>query len=280
MKKLFKLILLILFLAYAGFGFAQSEQLNTKDPNYTNELNDLLHQLNDSIGKPVSVANIVGIVTPAQGGTGQDSSAWTSGDIPYMSSAGVWGHQPFTSFATLHGLQYFASSGTFTAPTGITKVFLTMIGGGGGGLDNAGAVANGPGGGASVISFPYTVVALSNYTVTVGSGGAHGASPADGGTTSFDSTISVTGGKKGGSTGAGGVGGYNSATSGGGTYRIAGGNGGTSGGGGGTPFGTGGSFIGSAAGSAATINSGAGGANGDTSFNGSDGAAGFVLVQY
>ena len=31
------------------------------------------------------------------------------------------------------GKQLFTSSGTFTAPTGVTTVYLTMVGGGGGG---------------------------------------------------------------------------------------------------------------------------------------------------
>lgn len=126
------------------------------------------------------------------------------------------------------GRQVFTSSGTFVAPTGITKVYLTMVGsGGGGGSGGSGSNRRGGGGGGSgayASGVPYTVVAGNSYTVTVnnaGTGGsgvsaAAGNTGATGGTVVFDA-FTINGG-------VGGSGGDGSAASGGagGTVNGAG----------------------------------------------------------
>jgi len=86
-------------------------------------------------------------------------------------------------------IELFPESGTFTVPTGVSKVRVRVWGGGGGNL--------GSGGG-----FAMKVVDLGGTTsvvVTVGAGGLQNGST-DGGTSSFGSYVSATGGKSGTST--------------------------------------------------------------------------------
>lgn len=102
------------------------------------------------------------------------------------------------------------SNGNWTCPSGITKVFLTMIGGGGGGGGNGGG---GGSSGAAIINKPYTVVPDSSYAVVIGAGGTAGAGGASGaggagGSTTFDSSVTASGGN-GGTGGASGAGGAN-----------------------------------------------------------------------
>ncbi len=238
------------------------------------------------------------------------------GDIIYASSSSAWARLgPGTSgqFLKTQGAaanpiwangsanQLFTSSGTFTAPSGITKVYLTMSGGGGsgGGAQENGVGHNGGGGSSAayLINFPYTVTPGNDYTVTIGAGGAGVASSGtDGGNTTFD-TITVLGGKKGvsGTDGAGGaaVGGFAgttyvpaanfSFTS---TAGTAGSGSSVSGSGASSPFGKGG--VGqnggnAAGGNASGYGAGGGGAadnNDNTSRAGGDGSGGFILVQY
>lgn len=88
-------------------------------------------------------------------------------------------------------IRVYGSSGSsysFTVPSGITKVRVRCFGAGGGG-GNSGAYAGGGGGGFSIGEFD--VVAGDSYTVTVGQGGTSGTT---GGTSSFGSLISATGG--------------------------------------------------------------------------------------
>ncbi len=208
----------------------------------------------------------------------------------------------FSSFG--HGIQLYTSSGTFIAPAGVTKVYLTMSAGGGGGGGAASNSNSHAGGGASgqyIISYPYTVTPGNTYTVTVGALGAGGLStPADGsvgGDTSFD-TLTLTGGNGGllgnvsdgagglalvpASTRIGGILGFSNpgqagSTSGGGgggfTLFGVGGNGGVTAGDGGTPTST-----------AAAVNTGAGGGGavgiGGGNVAGSNGGSGIVIIQY
>lgn len=210
------------------------------------------------------------------------------------------------SSVNIHGVQLFTSSGTFVAPAGITKVYLTMVGGGGSSGGSSGGNGSGGGGaGASVINFPYTVIPGNSYTVTVGAGGTAVSgftTPGnDGGATSFDGTVSCPGGGGSAILHTGGIGGGNSATpsfanqynasattstasANPGSYIIPGGNGskdnGGGGNGGGTPFGTGGLGINGIPGNNAVANTGAGG--GGINGNGTSGAggSGFAAVIY
>lgn len=127
--------------------------------------------------------------------------------------------------------QVFTSTGTFTVPTGITKVNVQICGGGGGsaGLANGGPSA---GGGAGGFSFGVVnVSATTSIEVDIGAAGALGAAGnnpgGNGGTTRFSTFMSTTGGN--GSTGGGtmttgGVGG----TATGGTVNSSGQQGGSS----------------------------------------------------
>ncbi len=95
--------------------------------------------------------------------------------------------------------QTFLASGTFTVPTGVTSVWVTMIGGGGSGTSGSGARGGG-GSGSYCFKRPLSVTAGASLTVTVGGGGsgvASGNSGNDGSSTVFD-TITVTGGIGGG----------------------------------------------------------------------------------
>jgi len=84
----------------------------------------------------------------------------------------------------------FQNSGAFnwTVPIGVTKVMVEVWGAGGGG-GNGGRGGSGGGYGKQV----FTVVSGDVYSVTIGLGGLKGTC-ADGGTTSFGSLISATGG--------------------------------------------------------------------------------------
>ncbi len=286
----------------------------------------------------LTTANAIGTTTPAAGKFTTLEATTTfklgtthQGDIPYDNGTSIVRLTPGTSgyYLKTQGTsanpiwaaitipttfsQLFTSSGTFTAPAGVTKVYITMIGGGagGGGCNSTGSnFAGGGGAGAYLFNLPFTVTPASNYTVTIGAGGAGGTNSgtdgSSGGTTSFDA-LSVLGGSGGvgstsgtaGNGGAGGVGtGYDAsasistASNAGGGYTKTGGNGAKggsgskSGAGGGSPFGTGANGVSAHnAGTNGTANTGVGasgssGTDGMGGVAGGIGGSGFVLVQY
>jgi hypothetical protein len=203
--------------------------------------------------------------------------------------------------SAVSNVQIFTTPGsnTFVAPTGITQVYLSMIGGGGGGgSSNGSAGAGGGGSGAYILNRPYTVIAGNSYTVTIGAAGVSAHNNADtdgtdGGSTSFD-TLTVAGGgggKKQSSGGAGGAaatGGFTPGTPTAGGYTFPGTAGATrstntGGGGAGSPFGIGGAGDTSGnSGHSAAANTGAGGGGAGTNggAGGGDGGSGVCVVAY
>jgi hypothetical protein len=79
-----------------------------------------------------------------------------------------------TSVSTVPGLksQIFSSSSSWTAPSGVSNVKVTAIGGGGGGVWCTNAAQPTIGGFGGVAVGTYSVTPLTLYTVTVGAGGA------------------------------------------------------------------------------------------------------------
>lgn len=130
---------------------------------------------------------------------------------------------------SVRGIQTFTSSGSFTVPDGVTTLYLSGCaggggGGGGGGNPTTGSSGGGGGGGGAgniAINQSVTVVPGQTYTVTIGArgnGGANsGSSSSDGkngtagGTTSFGSLLTLSGG----GAGLGGVSGGNPSPGGG-----------------------------------------------------------------
>jgi hypothetical protein len=185
--------------------------------------------------------------------------------------------------------EVFTSNGTFTAPDGITEVFVSACGAGGGGGGGSGPTpGGGGGGGAYVLRQRVKVTPSSGYTATIGAAGAAGASNGDGGlggTTTFagdNKTVSCNGGAGGlrGETGGGGSAGGTSS----GSLAGAGGLIPTSVGGAGVTQGAGGSTwcgVGGAHNASPTDGHGGGGGGGLAAGDvGNAGAAGYVLVEW
>jgi hypothetical protein len=219
---------------------------------------------------------------------GGNYGAW----VTYLNSAN------YTSYVTGSKLQSqtFTGSGTFTVPTGVTSVWVTMVGGGsGGGASTYGNGAGGGGAGAYMIKRAVNVTPGSGVAVTIGGGGA--GHPPDsqgngspGGATSFGS-ISCSG-----ALGGGGIGqqqnsqaGAGGAVGGARQYTFAAGSlgglvgrnvtGGVNwGGGAGGLYGNGGNAS-DAYGESAVGNSGGGGGAGGYG-GGGNGGSGMVIVEW
>jgi len=300
MKKLFFGLFLFLILAFPVFS---AEVITEYSQDSLAILNEELRKSDDGINNLKEDK----IEEPSSKEQGDilyyDGDSWevlhhgTSGQ--YLKTQGDGANPTWATFSTLYAnRQLFTSTGTFTAPTGVTKIFITMCGGGGGGGRDDGTSGGGGGGaGAWIIRTAFTVVAGNNYTVTVGTGGAGATAPstsgAAGGNTSFTDANSITvtcnggsgGGIGGGGNGGAALGAYNASEATAGTpVTTVGGNGGTApsggrGGGGGNPFGTGGTGgSGSGAGQNG-IGFGAGGSGGCGAAAG-NGANGFALIEW
>lgn len=108
------------------------------------------------------------------------------------------------SLSAQSGSQAFTTSGMFTVPSGVTSIFIEVVGAGGAGGGNGG----GGGGGGGYAAGVYAVTPLSTLNVTIGAAGGGAGS----GTTLVGALISATGGGNGTSVanpniGGGGTGG-------------------------------------------------------------------------
>jgi len=199
------------------------------------------------------------------------------------------------------GILVYTSTGNNNVPipSGVTKVYLSMVGGGGGGggSETSDKGAGGGSGGGVVLNYPYTVTGGTTYICSVGAGGEVSGGDVDGnvGTaTIFNSAVTALGGLGGSKganrTGGASVGGFNGLVDVAGGYNLASGAGGTGendsdakgGGGGGTLFGAGaaGGGGGGVAGASATANTGAGGGGAGESAGGGAGGSGICIVMY
>ena len=188
-----------------------------------------------------------------------------------QATAGTWatapstiqgaGGQALASNGEFRSIQVFTASGTYTRPAGLVRAKITVVGGGGGGGTSGGG-GGGGGGGAIRVVAEATIGA--SQSVIIGNSGAAGfgvgINGSAGGTTSFGTLLSATGGSGGaGSNGFGGGGGLgasgdmNIGGSGGGTGSSAGagiggssifGGGGNGNGGDGRNYGGGGGGVG------------------------------------
>ena len=169
--------------------------------------------------------------------------------------------------------EVFNSSGTFTIPTGITKIKVTAAGGGGNG-GNAGPDGNGKGGGGGAVAIQWLSGLTPGNTLSVTRGGAAGSSSVSSGTQPI-STITGGGGGSG-SPNDGPAGGGGSAS--GGAINIPG----TAGnqGGGEAFMGPAGIYNGVGAGGAGNGTGGGGAGGGGPSGAGGAGAGGIVTIEY
>ncbi|HVZ09319.1 MAG TPA: hypothetical protein VHC04_15490 [Rhodopila sp.] len=193
------------------------------------------------------------------------------------------------------GVQTFASSGAFTVPAGVTQLEVEVWGGGSGSYASVAGLPSGGGAGGGYARKRITgMVPGQSVVVTVGAGGSGGtvagAVPTAGGTSSFGSFVSATGGstnylataaqpQNGATPGGFGVGGDVNLTGSAGQAGIA-----NQGGlGGAAPFGgvqnsgtsaNPGIFPGGGAAGAGT------GVNSMTAYDGAAGAGGFVVVRW
>ena len=166
--------------------------------------------------------------------------------------------------------QIFTSSGTWTAPTGVTKAQVLIVSGGGSGGATSYNQGIGFGGmGGSQYTAQFTVTPGTGYTVTVGAGGAattgssNYANGNNGSASAFGST-SIAGGNGGFASGA--TGGYEGGTSGNNSYLQGGAR---------VTLGT--------AGNAAAANTGGGGSgaqNNSGAVNSGAGGSGIVIVRW
>ncbi len=165
-------------------------------------------------------------ISPA---TGTDFTFGDSGDtFTIPSGVTLTNNGTASGFAEPSGLssvQTFTSSGTWTKPSGISKVIVEVQGaGGGGGYISHGSNNGGAGGGGGYSKKLIDVSSISSATITVGSGGALGNSSSRTGVNGGDSVWSDSANTVTGGGGAGGGGG-------GSNTRYKGGNGGSASGG-------------------------------------------------
>lgn len=153
-------------------------------------LSQFANKVNTS-GKADLTTAVTGTLPIANGGTGL-TSAGASGNV-LQSNGSAWTSATIAIFAGDTG-QAFTTVGTnqtFTIPSGITKLKVTVVAGGGAGgnATNPAAVAGGGGGGGAAIK--YLTGLNPGYTLAVTVGAAGGASSVATGVTGTPQTIST-----------------------------------------------------------------------------------------
>ena len=187
-----------------------------------------------------------------------------------------------------HGKTRYTTSGTWTAPAGVTTAWLTGCGPGGGGAGGNSATVGGGGGGGgqSVIAEAVTVVPGTSYTVTIGTGGAGSViaaanGSAGSGATVFGSTLlSLAAGAGGTVSGVGGAAGGAGGSAQGGAAGVSGSDNPVGGTGGSSMFGAGGAGGTSVTSPRTGSGYGSGGGGGVQSALGAAGSNGFLLVEW
>jgi hypothetical protein len=142
----------------------------------------------------VGINDVGTTVTPAQNSVNLDKLATTG---TASSSTFLRGDMAWTAVSDTSGLasmQVFTSSGTWTKPSGITKVMVEVLGAGGSGSYTASGGFNGGGAGGYAKKL-LDVSSVSSATITVGTGGAGnlGAGNAGGNSSWSDGTNTITG---------------------------------------------------------------------------------------
>jgi len=124
----------------------------------------------------------------------QDNGPSSSVVDPVGDMTGVW------SLYNSINQQVFTSSGTYTKPTGVRTILVEVCGGGGGGgasgsASNRGGFGGGGGGYSRIL---IDADSITSESITIGAGGVGGVAPSGtglaGGTSSFGSLVSATGG--------------------------------------------------------------------------------------
>ena len=159
-------------------------------------------------GANSDITSLSGLTTPlsvSQGGTsgssftannvllGNGTSSFqvvapsTSGNV-LTSNGTTWVSSAPAAYNLQYSL-YTTGSGTWTCPTGVTKVKVIVIGGGGGGESGGGSGKLG-----GLATGIYTVTPSTGYSYAVGAGTNSNTSGSRGGTSSFGSFCSATGG--------------------------------------------------------------------------------------
>jgi len=249
-------------------------------------------------GANSDITSLTGLTTPltvAQGGIGaatltannvllgngastpQTVAPSTSGNV-LTSNGTTWtSAAPTNTYVGQKG-QAFTANGTFTIPTGVTAIKLTVVGGGGAGgsyaVDGCGNQYFGVGGGGGGAAIKFLTSLTSGNTLAVTIGGAAGTSSVASGTQTI-TTVSATGGSNGGNTNgvSGGIGSNGDLNIGGGGTAI-----GTSAGAA-SIFGGGGAGGGGASGPSGSSGRAYGGGGGGGSSGGA-GAAGVVMIEW
>lgn len=258
-------------------------------------LSQLANYVNSS-GQLDASTGLVNAATVANGGTGRSSqtayaliAGGTTSTGPQQSLAGVGtagqllvsngaGALPSFQTVTLSGIPLMdvktSGSGTWTIPSGVTRVRITVVGGGGNGGGGGGQGGSGGGGGGTAIKVLSVVAGTLSYSV----GAATASSTVSSGTNNTISTITGGGGSTG-NTGDGFLLGGAGGTASNGDLNMTGANGGSSteGNGGNSYLGSGGP-TGSNVSSAGRAYGGGGASNNGVSSRA--GASGVIIFEY